>query len=287
MLRSRHLDELSMSNECLSNYIKLIHEITGIVLLEERKDMLIGRLNKRIRATGASSYREYFSLVTKNLEEKLSFIDAITTNETRFFRTPQVWDYIEQQFLPKFYNRNEVKKLRVWSAAASSGEEALSIGMICNEFKKNNQNFEFEITGTDISPAMISKCQRGHYQGQSIEKLKQHYFKHFSTNMESIGPEKYQVIPEIKERLSFRLHNLFERLKNPRNKFHLILLRNVMIYFSREDQKRVLRNISCSLVKGGTLVIGESESIVSLTNDFEYISPRIYRLKEEVICVSQ
>ena len=135
-----------MSDKCLSKFINLIHELTGITILKERKDMVIGRLNKRIRETKKASYNDYYSFLSTSDDEKCSFIDAITTNETNFFRTPQVWEFIEKQFLPEFYAKHPNQKLRAWSAAASSGEEAISLGMSFFDFKRHADNFEFEIT---------------------------------------------------------------------------------------------------------------------------------------------
>ena len=203
------------------------------------------------------------------------FIDLITTNETHFFRTSRVWNYLERVFIPQWFKENYGKEFQVWSAAASSGEEAHSLGVTGHCFRLSHPEFDFRITGTDISGDMVQKCEEGIYHGKSIEAFSNSKPGEFSICMERAG-KGYKAIPDIRRKMKFKQHNLFNQFQSS-VKFDLILLRNVLIYFKREDQEKVLDNITPLLSDRGILIIGESESLSYIRTSFESVEPLIYR----------
>jgi len=266
--------DAEISEACLMEYVELIHRWTGITVGQNRKAMLYGRLKKRMKSLGQQSFESYLQYVRNTPEEKTPFIDLVTTNETYFFRTPRIWDYLEQNFIPQWFQNHPGKTFRVLSAAASSGEEAHSLGVACQDFKERHPAFQYQISGTDISTKMVARATEGKYTGRSIETFRKQ--ARFEKYMKPDG-EYFRVITEIRSRLEFRAHNLFQKL--PGEPFDLILLRNVLIYFKGPDQEKVLANLFPALKPDGLLIIGESESLTHVRSEFESIGPLLYRPK--------
>lgn len=264
--------ETEISEACLADLVDLIHRWTGITVGQNRKAMLYGRLKKRMKTVGQNTFEAYLHYVKNTPDEKQAFIDLVTTNETYFFRTPRIWDHLEKTFIPDWFAKHPGKIFRVLSGAASSGEEAHSLGIICQEFKETHPAFNYQIIGTDISTRMVAKATEGRYSGRSIESFRA--TPRFEKYMKAEG-DQFRVITEVKSRIEFRSHNLFQKLTL--EPFDLILLRNVLIYFKGPDQEKVLANLVPSLRSDGLLIIGESESLVHIQTEFESIAPLIYR----------
>lgn len=126
---------LSISQTCFRKFCKVIHQLTGVTIGSDRTTLVEGRVRRRIRSLSLDSYEEYLQLVETDKREQTTFIDLITTNETYFFRTPRIWSYLFETFLPDWHEQNTGRTFKVWSAAASSGEEAHSLGVLCEAFK--------------------------------------------------------------------------------------------------------------------------------------------------------
>jgi len=270
-----HGPDAEISEACLQDLISLIHKWTGITIGQNRKAMLYGRLKKRMLALGYHNFESYLDYAKNTPAEKIPFVDLVTTNETYFFRTPRIWEYIEKTFIPTWFQKHPEKTMRILSAASSSGEEAHSLGILCQEFKETHPAFIFQILGTDISTKMVERASLGKYNGRSIESFRSH--PRFAKYMKAQG-EHFQAISEIKSRLEFRHHNLFQKLTA--QPFDLILLRNVLIYFKGPDQEKVIANLAPLLNPEGVFIIGESESLTHIQSDFEPIAPLIYRPKK-------
>lgn len=254
---------LNLDSVEFKNILGLVYKLTGITLGESKKILVQGRLRPRLKKLGLDTYQNYFLFLKENKEEQQEFINLITTNETSFFRTTRVWDYFREEFLKNWDKGNT---LNMWSAASSTGEEAYSLAMSCEEETLRN----YQIYASDISSKVIKIAEQGEYQGRNIEAFKQNYAefyrKYFSED---------RVSEKLKSKIMFSTHNLF----NPPFKkdfFDIVFLRNVLIYFESKDQEKVLENIYASLRKEGVLVIGESESLNSLKTNFTYIKPLIY-----------
>lgn len=205
----------------------------------------------------------------------------MTTNETSFFRTTRIWDYFLREFLPSWSAQYGKRPLRIWSGAASSGEEIYTIGICCEEHLANNPGFNYQVLGTDISSHALELAILGEYSGRSIEAFKssnRHLFEKYLEPMH----EMYRVRESLRPKIKFKNHNLFHSLLLA-EPYDLIFLRNVLIYFDQTDQEKVLCNVSKVLATNGTLIIGESESLSGLTTAFEYQRPLIYRNKEKSI----
>lgn len=268
--------DVVLSEECFHDFLKMIHELTGITIAQNRASMVEARLRKRMKALSLVTYDSYLKYVKENRAEQSFFIDVVTTNETYFYRTPRIWDYIENKFLAEWFTANPKKVFTAWSAAASSGEEAHTLAIICQAFKEKNPAFLYQITGTDISNEMVGRCQQGHYSGRSLESFKSLRPELFQKYMRMQENNVFQILPEIKARIKFSQQNLF-KCKPPAEKFDLILIRNVLIYFKPGDQETVLSLIAPCLAEDGKLIIGESESLSHIKTPFKYVEPLIYK----------
>lgn len=265
-----------LGEKCLADFIELIHGLTGITIAANRNSMIEGRLRKRLSALKLTSYESYLKLVSVDKAEQVSFIDLVTTNETYFYRTPRIWDFIEKKFLPEWMALHPKTVFTAWSAAASSGEEAHTLGIICQAFKENNPSFLYQITGTDISKEMVGLCQQGQYSGRSIEAFRKTRPELFEKYMTQATGDSFEVIPEIKSRLRFQQHNLFQSLLQ-KEKFNLVLIRNVLIYFKGQDQEKVISLIGPKMADDGVMIIGESESLTHINTNFKSIEPLVYK----------
>lgn len=265
-----------LSETCLADFIKLIHELTGITIATNRNSMIEGRLRKRVSALNLPNYEIYLKLVKEDKAEQIKFVDLVTTNETYFYRTPRIWDYIEKKLLPEWIVSNPKAVFTAWSAASSSGEEAHTLGIICQSFKEKNPSFLYQITGTDISKEMVGLCQQGQYSGRSIDSFRKNRPELFEKYMSNSTGDCYEVIPEIKSRLKFHQHNLFQSLQQ-KEKFNLVLIRNVLIYFKGPDQEKVISLIGPKMADNGVMIIGESESLTHIKTNFKSVEPLVYK----------
>lgn len=267
-----------LDQNALEAIIEQIYSLSGITISTTRKAMVQGRLRKRIRELDLSSYTAYLDLVKTSQDEQIKFVDMLTTNETTFFRTPRIWNYLLNQYLPKWMKEHPGQTFKAWSAAASSGEEAHSLAILCLVFQNLNPNFKFQIFGSDISHQMIEKCKLGLFSDKAIQGLNRYDSSLYNKYIQKIDNDTFKISDKVKQHLTFKPHNLFATAPNT-NHFDLVLVRNVLIYFKANDQEKVLQNLERSLVNDGVLVIGESESLSHIKTDFEHLEPLIYRKK--------
>ncbi len=247
---------------------------TGIAMADRKWTLLHGRLRRRLQALSLSSYGEYLAVLDSSSEEVGHFIDLVTTNETSFFRTERIWDYLRNSFLPAWHAVHPGGMLQVWSAAASTGEEAYSLAMLFEEFHEMHRDFRYCILGTDIGQRVLDAGRAGRYTGRNVDGLlKAHpamlkkYFQH--------DGEAHAVVPALRTHVTFRAHNLYQPLvKAP--PFDLVLLRNVLIYFDEPDQEVVLENVRRTMAPDAVLLLGESESLNRISTGFAYQQPLIY-----------
>jgi chemotaxis protein methyltransferase CheR len=169
--------------------------------------------------------------------------------------------------------------LKIWSAASSSGEEAYTTAILCEEHKEKKPSFQYKIFGTDISTKAMRAAQAGIYGERSVDLFKKKYPLLLNKYM-LIEKDSYKAGDRIKANVSFTKHNLFQGLP-AEEKFDLVFLRNVLIYFSPQDQERVLSVIEKNIHNGGILILGESETIRDLKQNFWHKSVLIYEKKGE------
>lgn len=244
--------------------------------MEERKrELLFGRIRPRLRELGLESCEQYVEYLQANESETQEFINLVTTNETLFFRTPIVWDYFRREFLPKWFAENPEGTLKVWSAAASSGEEACSIAMACEEFRILHPSFKFRIYGSDISTDVLEPAKAGQFRAKTTEELKKKHPELVSRYFREQPNGDYKVVAPLWANVEFTVHNL-HRKPGKIQFYDIVFLRNVLIYFNDRDQELVLNNIYGSMKEGAMLILGESESLARLKTPYTFFRPLIY-----------
>lgn len=267
----------------LSNYI---YNISGIVIDQKKIYFLEARLGGLVEKQGCSSYSELYHQaradINKSLERKI--IDAITTNETLFFRDTAPFELLQHKILPDLIDKKSAKSssllpisIRIWNAGCSTGQEVYSIAIVLNEFLRDLKRFNIRLLGTDISDAAITQASYGQYnkfeieRGLSWDKL----MKYFSTNGSS-----WKIKDEIRTMAVFEKQNLMLPFTGLA-KFDIIFCRNVAIYFSLEDQKKLFSKIADVLKSDGYLIIGSTESLIGVCPRFvrkRYLRSVFYQL---------
>lgn len=265
----------TLTPEVLTTLIALVRQHTGIAMTARKSVLLERRLQPRLRALSLHSYQAYLERVASDRDEVAHFIDLVTTNDTLFFRTPSIWDYFRDRYLPAWARAHPDGCLAIWSAAAASGEELYSIAMLCEQFKLLAPDFRYQILASDISQQILGAARAGQYSGRSVERIR---LSHPDLLRKYFTPTPYgvKVNEELRQHVSFAQHNLLDALR-PARQFDLVFLRNVLIYFDAEHQETVLRQARLSLKDEGRLILGESESIARLGTGYQFEFPMIYK----------
>jgi chemotaxis protein methyltransferase CheR len=265
----------SLSDAQFAELLKITHRNTGITIRENRKTMMVSRLRSRLRAKGLSDFESYLKLLKTDPTEMVEFVNAVTTNKTLFYRTPRIWKYLADEFVPSWIKAGHNRPLQVWSGASSTGEEIYTAGMVLEEFRLSHPGFDYRVVGTDISERVVAEADRGIYSGRAIDMFRTASPDLFSKHMVGDDSKGWSVSPNIRTRVRFKQHDIFKPFQT--SQFDLSLLRNVLIYFTHKDQERALRNVERALRSDGILIIGESETLSPLETNFVTIAPLVYR----------
>jgi chemotaxis protein methyltransferase CheR len=274
------MDAAGLTPATLSALIALVRKHTGIAMSERKSILLERRLRPRMQALSIATYQAYLDKVERDRAEIPHFIDLVTTNDTLFFRTQQVWDYVEQEFLPQWWARNPGKRLKVWSAAASSGEELYSMAMLCEEFSSATPGFSYHIHATDISRQILAQARAGQYSGRSVERIHASHPDWVKKYFKAAPGGALQIVDALKKNVELAQHNLLTPLK-PQQQFDLVFLRNVLFYFDQEHQETVLQQVRHSMAPHARIILGESESISGLNTAYHFQRSMIYSLDKE------
>lgn len=256
--------------------IDQVRNHTGIHMAPSKWTMLQGRLRKRLRELDMQQgdWHAYLAMLERQPKEVERFINLVTTNETSFFRTPRIWDYLWQDYLPQWSENHRGVSLGIWSAAAATGEEAYSAAMLCEQFRAQHADFRYRILATDIAQQVLQTATRGCYSGRSIQGLRQSHPERLASCFRPRGDD-FEVIPALRAAVTFQHHHLFDPL--PGKPQDLVLLRNVLIYFDEAGQRAVLARVHAAMADDGILIVGESESLNRLGSGFVFDRPSIYR----------
>jgi chemotaxis protein methyltransferase CheR len=242
----------------------LIYKVAGIQIPASKKVMVSNRLRRRLRATGIPTFSAYYARLTSadGAAEMPAFLDAITTNETYFYRDIHHYEWLGSTFLPEFArsSRPRNRPLRIWSAACATGEEAYSIALKVAANRPVLAGREVTILGTDLSGAAIEAAKAGSYDDRAvhlvpIEERKQAF------DLDPIRP-RWTLKPEVRSLVTWKLHNLLRPIGV--EPFDCVFIKNVLIYFDAESKQKVVQNLIAALAKGGYLVVGPTEGIFSM-----------------------
>jgi chemotaxis protein methyltransferase CheR len=268
-----------MSEKDFKRFSEFIYEEVGIKLPPTKKVMIEARLQKRLRALGIPTLREYvdFLFSPQGMEEELfQLIDVVTTNTTDFFREPQHFELLNERFLPDWYDRNNAHRcMRFWSAGCSFGMEPYTLGIVLSQFAERAAGFNFSILATDISTQALRAAANGVYAEERIDlvpgALKKKYFLRSKDRSKAL----VRVSPDVRRHVRFERLNFMEEFSF-RAPFDVVFCRNVVIYFDKPTQQRLFTKLCRALGKGGLLFIGHSESLASMDLPIKQIVPTVY-----------
>lgn len=253
---------------------RLIYDIAGINLGENKKVLMVGRLGRRLEYHDLASFGEYYKLLRSGTQpdELQVMVDLLTTNETYFFREQPHFDFLAQTVVAQHPPH---QPLDIWSAASSTGEEVYTLAFVLAETMGIDR--DWFITGSDISTRVLATAERGHYWLDRTRGLPQEYLRKYCLKGVRSQEGSYMIAPEIKRHTRFLQVNLNQRLPEL-GRFHVIFLRNVMIYFDNEVKRQVVARLVERLHPGGYLIVGHSESLNGITDRLRAVRPTIYRL---------
>ncbi|MDN5870583.1 MAG: protein-glutamate O-methyltransferase [Nitrococcus sp.] len=260
-------------------YIRaIIAEQAGIQLSEQKRSMVHSRLAKRVRSLGLPSIAAYCDQVRNYPERELTgLISALTTNVTAFFREPHHFAFLAERIMPELLERNAAsRRLRIWSAGCSSGEEPYSIAMTVIEAMPASQSWDFKLLATDLDQEVLAFGREGVYRGDRLDGIAPEQRRRWFRRAAARSVDRALVVETLREHVSFLPLNLMGQwpMKGP---FDVIFCRNVIIYFDQPRKARLIRRFSDLLTEGGHLIIGHSESLHGLTDRFRPIGKTIYR----------
>jgi chemotaxis protein methyltransferase CheR len=256
----------------------LVREVTGISLSEQKRELVYGRLARRLRALNLKSFREYRELLRQDDgDELVQFCNAITTNLTAFFREPHHFDHLKSDVLgPLLQKPPAGRRVRIWSAGCSTGEEPYSIAMTVLETVPDIDRWDIRILATDLDSDVVEKARRGVYTAERVNTLTPERRERFFEPYPDAKEPSYQVRPELTRLLTVKQLNLMHPfpMKGP---FDVMFCRNVVIYFDKDTQRDLVARMSRLQRPGDLLFLGHSETLFKVSTDYTLIGRTIYR----------
>lgn len=278
-------DDISIKDMVNADFFRLgnfIQRQCGIKMPLSKKTMLQGRLQKRLRLLGIRSFSEYADFVfsEKGMEEEVfHMIDAVTTNKTDFFRESHQFDYLSSTVLPAIINKSKnsagKRLLKAWSAGCSTGEEPYTLAMVLNHFAESNPSLQFSILATDISTKVLKSAQLGIYQKEKIAPVPMAFRQKYL--LRSKDKTLVRIIPSLRSCVHFMRLNFMDNNFNLKEMMDVIFCRNVIIYFDKPTQERILQRICRYLAPDGYLFMGHSETLNGMDLPVTQVSASIYR----------
>ncbi len=272
----------SMPNRLFKEFSEFIESRLGIKMPPSKKTMLESRLQKRIRQLGLDSYEDYYNHVFNghdSNDELILMINMVTTNKTDFFREPAHFDYLLNNALPVLLEmqKSHCKRLRIWSAGCSTGEEPYTMAMVLSEVSRELAGFSFSILATDISTKVLNHGIQGIYSMDKVEPIPLNLKKRYLLRSRDKKKNLARVVPALRQKVQFRRLNLMDSDFGIRDPLDVIFCRNVIIYFDRPTQEKLLNNFYRNLIPGGYVFMGHSETLNGLRVPLVQVAPTIYR----------
>jgi chemotaxis protein methyltransferase CheR len=270
-------DHLSARNfERLASFI---YDYSGIKMPSSKRTMLEGRLRRRLRVTGRPTFDSYCDYLFHDdgLEaETIHLIDVVTTNKTDFFREPRHFEFMGQTVLPELAAAGR-RKIRAWSAACSTGAEPYTMAMVMQDHADRTGGPDFAILGTDLSTEVLATAQRGVYPAEMVAPVPADLRRRFVMTPNDPRRRDIRIHPSLRARLTLGRMNLMDEAYAVGEPFDIIMCRNVMIYFDKATQAKVLQRLCKHLRPGGYLFIGHSESITGVDLPVAAVANTVFR----------
>ncbi|MDD2279202.1 MAG: protein-glutamate O-methyltransferase [Bacteroidales bacterium] len=260
---------------------KFIYKESGIKMPPVKKVMLQSRLQKRLRHLNILNFKDYIDYVFSKdglNDELIHMLDVVSTNKTDFFREPVHFDFLSKEALPQFIlDNNNPKTIKVWSAGCSSGEEPYTLAIVLEDFAEKNPGFDYSIVGTDISTDILQKAVDAVYKDDRVQVIpietKRKYFLRSKDRVNST----VKVAPNLRRKVRFGRLNFMDSYYDVPEMFDVVFCRNVLIYFDRETQEKVIQKLCAKLKPNGYFFLGHSESIMNMDVPLKQVKPTIFR----------
>ncbi len=264
---------MTLANQDFQVFREFLEKACGIVLGDNKQYLVSSRLNRLLEQEKIGSLGELVKRIQAQPRGGLreSVIDAMTTNETLWFRDVYPFEVLKKKLIPEFIKNNPGQRLRIWSAACSSGQEPYSLSMSIDEYERSNLGQlrgGAQIVATDLSGGILNAAKSAEYDSLSVARgLSQDRLARY---FDQLGPGRWAVKPPLRNRVEFRAMNLLDSY-SMLGKFDIVFCRNVLIYFSADVKKDILRRIHGTLKPGGYLMLGASEALNGLPELYQMV----------------
>ena len=272
---------LGLSDHELDLFQRLIHDETGILLPDSKRALIVGRLAGRLRELGLSSFLEYYRLVLRDGEaERTQMLDRIVTNETRFFREPKQFDFLQQRAFPEWEAAaaagRRPRRIRVWSAACSTGEEPYSVAMALLARFPPSSGWEVEVLATDLSTRALAWAERGIWPLARASEIPRPHLTAFMLRGRGGEQGRMKAAPELRRVVRFARVNLSGSSYPVAGPFELVLCRNVLIYFDPRARAEVVARLVALLAADGLLLLGQAEGLTGRIETTRSVGPAVF-----------
>jgi chemotaxis protein methyltransferase CheR len=272
-------DRLSKRNFDLLS--KFIYDYSGIKMPLNKVTMLEGRLRRRLRAAGIASFDGYCDYLFKQGgldSEAVYLIDAVTTNKTDFFREPKHFEYMVQAALPNLLAAYADRRIRIWSSACSTGAEPYTLAMVMSEFlAASAPERDYFILATDLSTDVLQKGQRGIYQNDLLQPVPSDMMRKYVMRSSDPARQEMRITPKLRSKVGFARLNLMDDRYPVGDPMHIVFCRNVLIYFDKPTQNHVLSRLCDSLLPGGYLFVGHSETVTGFDLPIKQVANTVFQ----------
>jgi chemotaxis protein methyltransferase CheR len=278
MTASGALIGYELTDRDLSTIRRMVYEKSGIMLHEGKGALVMARLQKRLRAGGFRSFRQYIRHVQSDEtgDELTALIDAIATNHTSFFREPRHFGFLRDVVMPPLLARRDTGVIHGWSAACATGEEPYTIAMTLFEQLGPDAPRRVRLLASDLSTRALAAARAGVYKAQRVAGVPRDVARKYFEPAPSSPPGSMRVSDPIRRLVEFQQLNLLDPVP-PRPIYDFIFCRNAMIYFDRPAQQQVVHTLERQLAPGGYLFISHAESLNCVHHGLTWIAPAVYR----------
>lgn len=265
-----------MDHQTFNTFREIVYVNSGIALNDTKEAMVSARIAKRMRAIGLETHEQYlqFLLQEESGNEITHFLDVISTNVTSFFREPSHFEFLAKNI--DHWLANGKDRIRIWCAAASTGEEPYSIAMTLLD-AAGGRNSDMRILATDISTSALSRAQKGVYSSSALDGIPELYKRRFFVRQKQNNEVVYSVSDQLKSMIVFRRLNLSKPPFPMTGRLDIVFCRNVMIYFDNSVRSRLVNEIQRLLIPSGYLLTGHAEGLTSIKTELRCLEPSVYQ----------
>lgn len=273
--------EESLSSRDFGRLCRLIYEQSGIVLNADKQTILELRIKRRLRSLSLDSFVDYCKYLfgpSGQKEEVAHLIDVVSTNKTDFFREPEHFDFLVRKAIPELMARNDSNRpLLIWSAGCSTGEEPYTMAMVLSDWAEAHPGFRFQVLATDVSSIVLGRAERGVFTEEVIRPVPAGLRNKYLMRSRDRGSGLFRVVPELRQLIEFRRLNFMDADYGLTQKVDIFFCRNVIIYFDRATQERIVQKLCAQLVLGGYAFVGHSETLHDMDLPLTAVAPALYR----------